>query len=184
MGRSTVPRKYLRVAKSTSLYTQTAGRKVFLEILLLGISQSPPTQDLAKDTIHCLPGRLMPACCPSAMSSSTPHPPKYPGLDSKLYGHAPLTAVRRSHLRGTRQKVETSVPHLVPQLLHIVDLLQGNHRGCKTVAQLGQQHSVPEVLLQLHGRRKLLLQAGLHPAEGTRAREHLSPALTARTPQL
>lgn len=69
--------------------------------------------------------------------------------------------------------MENSVPHLVPQLLHIVDLLQGNHGGCETVAQLGQQHSIPEVLLQLHGGRKLLLQAGLHPAEGTRAREHL-----------
>lgn len=47
----------------------------------------------------------------------------------------------------------------------MIDLLQGNHRGCKTVAQLGQQHSVPEALLQLHRGRKLLLQAGLHPAE-------------------
>lgn len=33
------------------------------------------------------------------------------------------------------------------------------------MAQLGQQHPVPEALLQLHGGGQLLLQAGLHPAE-------------------
>ena len=37
------------------------------------------------------------------------------------------------------------------------------------MAQLGQEHSVPEALLQLHWGRQLLLQAGLHPAESMRA---------------
>lgn len=118
------------------------------------------------------------SCGPRAGIASTPfHPQTCPGLDNKLCGHPALTALgRRGSLGRSSWKVELSLPYLIPQLLRIIDLLQGNHSRCKTVAQLGQQYSVPEALLQLHRGRKLLLQAGFHPAESARAGECLSPA--------
>lgn len=82
-------------------------------------------------------------------------------------------AAKSKHAEG-----KCTVPHLVPQLLHIIDLLEGHHRRGEAVAQLGQQHPVAEALLQLHWGRKLLLQAGLHPAVSTSTpSQPLQPAM-------
>ncbi|KAG7218836.1 hypothetical protein INR49_019678 [Caranx melampygus] len=51
------------------------------------------------------------------------------------------------------------------ELIEVIDLLQGNGVGSKSMTQFGEDDAIPKPLLQLCGSRKLLPQTRLHPPE-------------------
>lgn len=57
--------------------------------------------------------------------------------------------------------------YLISELFWVIDLLHGDGCGSESVAQLSENDSVSQRLLQLSGSRKLLPQTRLHPPEKT-----------------
>ncbi len=69
---------------------------------------------------------------------------------------------------------QTAGFHLVPRLLAVVDLLEGDSARGEEVTELGKIDAVPEPLLQLCGGRQLLVQTGLHPSVERAPQTHVT----------